>query len=90
MDQLDQCVFVVERRGHRLAPPGLEDEARLRPVDPNFLDFWIGKVLCQRTEGRHRSEDSPPRLLGLRAVQVGLLSYEPTDKLIDPTLVFHS
>jgi hypothetical protein len=90
MNELDQCVFVVKRGGNRLAATRLEDEARFGPVDPNFLDFGIGQVLRQRTERCHRCEDSPPGFLRLCAVQIGLLSDEPPDELVNPTLVFDS
>src|SRR5450759_3780500 len=88
VNELDQCVFVVERRGHGLAPDGTEDEAGYGAVDPHLLDVRVRQMLRERAERCHCGKDSPPGFLRLHAIEVGLLSDEATDELIDSSLVF--
>src|SRR5450759_1037290 len=88
VNELDQCVFVVERRGHCLAPAGPEDEAGFGAVDPHLLDVRVRQMLRERAERCHCGKDSPPGFLRLDAIEAGLFSDEATDELIDPSLIF--
>jgi len=88
VNKLDQRILVGEWRGDRLAPARPENEAGFGAVDPHLLDVRVRQVLRERPERRHRRKDSPPSLLRLHAVELGLLCDETSDELIDPVLVF--
>jgi len=87
--EVDERVFVVERRRHGLAASLAEHEAGTRAVDAHLLHVRIGEVLGQRTErgdgGEHATPDELPVVARIRCLS--LVADLATDELVDPTLV---
>jgi hypothetical protein len=90
MDKLDERILVLERRRNSLAPTAPEYEACLGAVDAHLLYVGVGKVLCQWAQRRHRSEDPPPEVLRLGAVELALFADHAPHELVDPALVVHA